>query len=136
MPGFLGYDCLAGKEPREGNQMDQCPICHGEGNGFNTFGQLRRCTSCKGKKVVVSAKAVIDGMLGAPISLGDAKILIATDVQARHGGATDEARTAYTEVMEDIRKGMRDLRNGFNYFLLDDTVIKFNAERRDIRHSR
>lgn len=108
--------------------MDKCPMCKGYGTYVNSFGQTRRCGTCKGIGEVTSATEVMNKLLGTPIDLGEAKRLIAGDVQARHG-ITQLARDEYT-------RALKDLRQGISWILLDNTAIKYSPERRQIRHSR
>ena len=48
----------------------KCPMCNGHGSRLNTFNQVRRCGTCKGRKVV--AQNVADGIIAIRI-LCDAK---------------------------------------------------------------
>lgn len=109
--------------------MDQCPMCKGDGRYVNSFSQPRRCGTCKGTGQVESAEKIMNSLLGEPITLADAKLLIASDVQDRHGVATQLARDEYTRALGDLRKGI-------SWTLLDDTAIKYNLESHIIRHSR
>lgn len=61
------------------------------------------------------------------LTLGEVKVLVAGDVQDRHGVGTDAARDAFREAL----KGLRD---GVSWILTDGTAVKYFEADRTFHH--
>lgn len=61
------------------------------------------------------------------LTLGEVKMLIAGDVQDRHGTGTDAARDAFREAMKSLRKGI-------SWILADETAVKYFEADRTFHH--
>lgn len=76
---------------------------------------------------MANAQDALDALYGKRITLGDLKMLLAADMQARHSDI-HVARTEYTQTINAI------MREGERWALLDNSIVRYDASERVIRH--